>query len=310
MSVVARRTSNPKRQSNKLPVILAGVVVMLVVGIGAWRASGHNKPQNASSSSVTAQPATNPVATSKPQNNDTQLQQIVQQWAAQQSVKTAVVVTELTRTQRTASSDPTASMVPASTYKIYVAYAVLHAIEQGKYTLNSPLSDNNTIQTDLNAMILNSDNNAARTLGFLIGWQNINALLATQGITNTNLYNYVPPSTTPQGQKSTTAADLATILVRLNSGQLLNSAHTQLLLGLMKTQHYRQRVPAGVPRGVSVADKPGWLTVTEGDGVNMQNDAAIVYGPKSTYVLVVLTNGTSISPLVTLSQAVYSQLEQ
>jgi len=185
----------------------------------------------------------------------------------------------------------------------------LHGIEQGSYSLGTVTSDGNTIQTDLNNMILNSDNDAARTLGFLYGWKNINALLQSQGMNNTDLYNYVPPSTQPVGDKHTTANDLATAVQKLYAVKLLNSTNTQLLISLMKQQHYRERIPAGVPSNIAVADKPGWLSPADGESGYTENDAGIVYGPKSTYLLVIMTNGSSTQPLATLSQQVYSYLE-
>jgi beta-lactamase class A len=92
------------------------------------------------------------------------------------------------------------------------------------------------------------------------------------------------------------------MLNKLQSGTLLGPTDTDMLLGLMKNQAYRERIPAGVPNGVVVADKPGWLP-------NVENDAAIVYGPKSTYILVVMTTGSTTQPLAYLSQVIYNQLQ-
>jgi beta-lactamase class A len=112
------------------------------------------------------------------------------------------------------------------------------------------------------------------------------------------------------GDKHSTAQDLATILQKLYAGSLLNSSHSQLLLSLMKQQHYRERIPAGVPSGVAVADKPGWLGPADGESGYTQNDAAIIYGPKSAYLLVITTTGSSTQPLASLSQQVYNYLER
>jgi beta-lactamase class A len=70
----------------------------------------------------------------------------------------------------------------------------------------------------------------------------------------------------------------------------------------MKSQVWRERIPAGVPSGIAVADKPGWLD-------NVENDAAIVYGPKSTYTLVIMTTGNSTQPLADLSKQIYDYLQ-
>ena len=237
------------------------------------------------------------------------LQQIIDNWVSQQSFNATVSVQELSGDSRAAGHLQSSSMATASTFKLYVAYATLYQIEQGKYSLSTVTSDGKTIQTDLTNMIVNSDNDASRTLGFMLGWQNINDLLKGQGLTATNLNNYNPASTDPIGDKHSTAADFTTFLGLLNSGKLLNQDDTEYLLGLMERQNYRERVPAGVPSSITVADKPGWLKVSEGDGENVQDDAAIVYGPKSTYVLVIMTNGTNPQPLANLSGHIYDYLE-
>jgi len=268
-----------------------------------------SNPTQTNNTPLAQQPTPSPAVQTPQPHIDLGLGQVITSWQQSHSFTASVVVRELSGSLRTASSNASASVIPASTYKIYVAYAILHGIEQGSYTLNTATSDGKTIQTDLNNMILNSDNDAARTLGFLYGWKNINALLQSQGATTTDLYNYVPPSTQPVGDKHTTANDLATILQKLQAGSLLSASHTQLLLSLMKQQHYRERIPAGVPSNVSVADKPGWLSPADGESGYTQNDAGIVYGPKSTYLLVITTNGSGTQPLATLSQQVYNYLE-
>jgi len=288
--------------------VLIGLIILVGLLFGARQLIHHDAPVTEhAQAAATAAGESSPSPT--PTTADSGLQRSISDWAAQQSFSTSVVVHELTGQHRSASYQPTASVVPASTYKIYVADAVLHGVEQGTYTLTTTTDDGHDIQTDLSNMILNSDNDAARTLGFMVGWKNINALLQTQGATATNLYNYVPPSTQPVGDKHTTAQDLATITTKLYAGQLLNPSHTQLLLGLMKQQHYRERIPAGVPSGVAVADKPGWLSPADGENGYIENDAAIVYGPKSTYLLVVTTTSHTTQPLASLSKLIYQRLE-
>jgi beta-lactamase class A len=293
--------------------ITAIVVIVLLAGAtyGVRQTFAHKTTPTPAPSTATKQSTsqTTPTVTTPP-TDSSQLNQIITTWAAQQSFSSSVVVKQLTGGSQTASYKADTSMVPASTYKIYVAYAVLHGVEQGTYTLTQVLSDGHSVQTDLSNMILNSDNDAARALGFLVGWQNINTLLKSQGINSTNLYNYVPPSTQPVGDKHTTANDLATTLEKLYDGKLLNHTNTQLLLNLMKQQHYRERIPSGVPSGTVVADKPGWLSPADGVNEYVQNDAAIVYGAKSTYVLIIVTTGSSTQALANLSKLVYNQLEQ
>jgi beta-lactamase class A len=293
-----------------LPIKAAGLIFGLLIVcllFGVYHVGEHGLQLAAKPKSKPKPAAAQQVPEPQP---DAALNQLIAAWAGQHSFISSVVVTELTGSLRTAAYNQASSVVPASTYKIYVAWAVLHGIEQGDYTLSTKTDDGSTIQADLQKMILNSDNDAARTLGFLYGWKNINALLQSQGIRSTDMYNYVPPSTLPVGNKHTTAADLATTLQKLYAGQLLNTTHTQWLLQLLKTQHYRERIPAGVPSGVAVADKPGWLSPADGENGYTENDAAIVYGPKSTYILVITTTGSTTQPLTDLSRQVYAYLEE
>jgi beta-lactamase class A len=234
---------------------------------------------------------------------DTGLQQIVNNWGAQQPFGTSVVIRELDGSLRTADRNPNVAMTTASTYKIYVAYATLHEVEQGKYTMLTRTRTGQTVSGALNKMIVQSDNTSAEALGFLVGWNTVDSLAAQQGATNTYINNYDSTGHATIGEKHSTTADLTLMITKLQQDTLLNATDTKLLLELMKTQVWRERVPAGVPANIAVADKPGWLT-------NVQNDAAVVYGPKSTYTIVIMTTGNATKPLANLSAQVYDYLEK
>jgi beta-lactamase class A len=299
-------------QPKNTPVIKISALVLacLVIGaIGCYKLSSHP----AASHATTKNPAPTKTAktptsaakdTPKPvAHTDAQLQQIIDTWAAQHSFAATVDVQELHGSLRTAARAATSQMTTASTYKIYVAYATLHEVEQGTYTMQTSTRTGQTVQAALQKMILQSDNDSAEALGFLVGWDKVNALAKAAGAQATNINNYGSGGSLTNANKVSTAADLTTMITKLQQGTLLNSADTQLLLGLMKTQVWRERIPAGVPSGISVADKPGWLD-------NVENDAGIVYGPKSTYTLVIMTNGSTTQPLADLSRLIYDYLEQ
>ena len=63
----------------------------------------------------------------------------------------------------------------------------------------------------------------------------------------------------------------------------------------MKRNVYRQGIPAGASG--TVADKVGFLN-------GLLHDAAIVYSPKGTYVLVILTNGSSWANIAELTKKI------
>jgi beta-lactamase class A len=289
------------------------VLLAVIIGLAGYGKFHHHTTLAATKTGATTRPTqTDTVkpaaqATAQPTAHvDAGLQQIVDNWAAGHSFKSSVVVQELDGSKRSAARGSDSQMTTASTYKIYVAYAVLHSVEQGTFGTNTVTRSGQTVQAALQKMILQSDNNSAEALGFLVGWDKINALAAAAGATHTDINNYNSAGVAVNGDKLSTVADLSLMMQKLQQGTLLNAADTSLLLGLMKTQVWRERVPAGVPKGVSVADKPGWLT---GTGGNVQNDAAIVYGAKSTYLLVIMTNGSATQPLADLSRTVYGYLQ-
>lgn len=276
---------SPERAASKATVTVATLAIIVAIGFFKFYASLH-------AHAATAVP-----------HSDAGLQRIVDEWLAQNSFHAAVQVQELDGSGRMAQRGQATAMVTASTYKLYVAYAVLHQVEQGTLSMQAKTRTGQTVNQTLSRMIVYSDNTSAEALGALVGWQQVDSLAAAAGTQHTRINNYDRVGNPVNGSKQSTAADLGLILAKLHEGTLLNQSNTQWLLGLMKTQHYRERVPAGVPAGIAVADKPGWLG-------NVENDAAVVYGPKSTYVLVVMTDGSTPGPLADLSQKVYSYLEQ
>ncbi len=297
------------KRVTRIPLTVCVIALALVAVLGGLVYAAHRHPATPRAEhvkTVAATPSDTDSATSADGRSgphaDTGLQQIVDTWATQHGFDATVSVQELDGQQRTATHNQAAPMTTASTYKLFVAYATLHEIEQGAYGPQTVTRTGQTVSAALSKMILQSDNTSAEALGFLVGWDRIDDLAAAIGATHTDINNYSAAGLPENGNKQSTAADLSLLLTKLQQGTLLNNDHTQELLTLMKQQVWRERVPAGVPEGIDVADKPGWLA-------NVQNDAAIVYGPKSTYAIVILTNGSSTTPLADLSRLVYNYLQ-
>jgi hypothetical protein len=66
----------------------------------------------------------------------------------------------------------------------------------------------------------------------------------------------------------------------------------------MKGNVYRQGIPSGIPNA-RVADKVGFLDA-------LLHDASIVYSPKGTYVLIILTNNASWGNIAELAKEIES----
>jgi beta-lactamase class A len=88
---------------------------------------------------------------------------------------------------------------------------------------------------------------------------------------------------------TTTARGLANVLAAIARCDILPRAQCAEIVDILAAQEFREMIPAGLPAGVRIAHKRGWIT-------GIQHDAAIVYPLNSPpYVLVVLTRGAQDS---------------
>lgn len=84
---------------------------------------------------------------------------------------------------------------------------------------------------------------------------------------------------------STTAYAFMKVLAAIASGRAAAPESTQEMLEILGRQHFRSQIPAGLPDGVWVGNKTGWIT-------RIDHDGAIVRPPgRPPYVLVVLARG-------------------
>lgn len=234
---------------------------------------------------------------------DKTLQSQIETWVKDKDADFGIAVQEITGQQRVARHQAQKAFPTASTYKLFVAYGLLHQVEKGELALQHKLESGDTVQTCLRKMIVISDNTCGRALGFLADWKKTEKLLKEKDISKTYLNNYDENNQLLDAEKTSTAQDHVKLLRLLQRGELLNRKHADLVVSHMKKQQWRERIPAGVPKGVEVADKPGFLP-------GMQNDAAIVYGPKSTYVITILSSSDNPEDLADLSKLVYNYLQK
>ena len=148
-----------------------------------------------------------------------------------------------------------------------------------------------TLRTLVEAMIRESDNTAANALITAFGFKAINATILSVGMTGTHLSRHFA-DVVPAWRHNlnvTTPRDIGTLLYAIERGAhegvdtIARAASCRAMVDVLLGQEYRDMIPAGIRRGVRVANKTGEL-----DGV--RNDAAIVdpFGD-APYVLVVLS---------------------
>lgn len=175
---------------------------------------------------------------------------------------------------RSASAGGSKQYVAASTYKLYVAYAVIKEVEAGRMSWSGSINGT-TVANCFDKMIVISDNACPKAFANQIGWQTIEDEAHALGMSSAT--KLVP-------SPYTTANDLALFLYKLQTGNIMSADNQARMLDCMKRQSYtRAGIPAGV--GLATADKVG-------DVDGYKHDAAIVYGNK-TYILVIMTSGGS-----------------
>lgn len=179
------------------------------------------------------------------------------------------------------------SDVAASTYKLYTAVYTLDQIDQGKLAMSSSVNGTN-VSTCLEKMIVVSDNACAEALRDKFGAKNINQFLYDRGYSRGT--TFVDASAV-----KTTTNDLMKVLIDIQTASIIQPGSRDYLLGLMKRQVYRKGVPAGA--SATVANKVGFLW-------DYLNDAAIVYHPRGTYAIAIITKGQSWAKIAEITRQV------
>ena len=203
------------------------------------------------------------------------------------------------------------AMYPASTIKAFVMASTFDQIRQGKIAYNS------TIQYLLWDMITESDNECFNELvryhasshSFVDGTAVVNQYLRKNSYTSTGCHSSLHPSSSSfmsDGARNTASArDCGRLLEQIYKGKCVSPGYSREMLNLLLHQQRRWKIPAGLPSGVTCANKTG-----ETDSV--QHDIAIIYGKKTDYVLCVFSKDAGEDHLINgirnISSRVYEYL--
>jgi beta-lactamase class A len=179
----------------------------------------------------------------------------------------------------------------ASIYKLFVAYSMMRAVDEGKATWSTALNGM-MLEVCFEKMIEISDNECAEAWIRRVGERTINNEIQALGVLKNTKFTGV--------NNATTAEDVANFLSVLYDRWQFPSELMDKLVGSMTINRYRDGIPAGVGDAASVANKVGFLG-------GLLHDAAIVF-PKDEerepYVLVVLTQGKSWRTIADISRVV------
>ncbi|HVV25941.1 MAG TPA: serine hydrolase [Candidatus Saccharimonadales bacterium] len=192
--------------------------------------------------------------------------------AANPGVDISVTVTDI-HSDQSQSYGPAVPYEAASVAKLITAADYLHQVEAGTQSLQTELEDGNTAAYDLKQMIVVSDNNAWQSLTDQLTLDSLGNYAASIGINDYDL-----------NDNTLQTSDIALLLQKLYTHQLLNTANTNLLLGYMKIANEAGFIVPAVPKDVTVYHKAGILD-------DRIHDAAIIADPVTPLALVIFTNG-------------------
>ena len=217
----------------------------------------------------------------------------------------------------TADRDGAVVVPSASTRKIAILMTALKGVNDGRFTLDQPVTiqakyqiSNSgcfqhfdpgftiTFKDTLVMMIVVSDNTCTGTVADMVGLEIVNALCRSIGMIGTTHRHGIPPGNLGAGHaveqsNATTANDVGRLLELILQGTTDADAAAnlgctpelcQLGLDILSWQCHRQRLPAALPPGTKVAHKTG-------TGARNINDAGIIFRDgEARYILTVYTD--------------------
>jgi beta-lactamase class A len=132
-----------------------------------------------------------------------------------------------------------------------------------------------SVKTLVRLMMQKSDNTAAFLLAnYVVGLDTIQSKVNGWGMTQTDMVN-----------NKTSNADAARLMEKIYRGNVTNPAYTTEMLGFMRDSDFEDRLPAKLPKDVTVYHKIG-----SGDTGEVHDVGIVVYG-KTKYYVGVLTTG-------------------
>ena len=198
-----------------------------------------------------------------------------------------------------------AQMPSASLMKLFVAGTYFDRVEKDELEYTEYAEDN------LYSMLAYSSNDAWARMEEIIGYGNvyaaygmINDFAESLGCTETG--RYIDPYSS-NGGNFTSVRDAGLVMKLLYEGNFVSKQCSDTILGDLLQQKYIAKIPAGIPDDeAEVANKTGEL-------IGAENDAAIVYGNKTDYILVIMSdnvNGEKAREfIVNLSGMVFNTME-
>lgn len=164
-------------------------------------------------------------------------------------------------------------MLAGSTSKVLTAVDFLNQTENGDESLSETLEDGNIASSDIQSMIVVSNDTSWQSLNDELSYDQISDYAESIGANS-----YIANS------NSLSARDMTDIMGKLYDGKLLDQDNTNTLLSYLKQANYRNYILPAVPNTDTVYHKIGLFN----DSVN---DTAIITNGRQSIALTIYTNG-------------------
>ena len=200
-------------------------------------------------------------------------------------------------------------MQAASLIKLYIMGAVYE-----QYDSLIQQYGQSSVDSNLQSMITVSDNDAANTLTSYLGggdgtagMEAVNSYCTSNGYNSTHMGRLLLQSN-EYDDNYTSVSDCGRFLKNVYEENKAGDTKAQAQFSLLAAQQRRNKIPAQMPAGVSVANKTGELA-------DVENDAGIIYNTDHDVVIVMMSEGLSQagaaqSTIASLSRQIYDYYEE
>lgn len=270
LAVNHRRTRNHQSRQKfditKYGKISIGVACLIVLGLIIIPRSSSDKAPLSLTETLAAQDEVEKI----PEIDTTQMAaEIDAVIAANPGLDISVAVYDIKGDkQHTFGTD--AGYVAASVSKLITASFLLHEVEAGRLTLDTPILGVKAGE-HLKRLIVNSDNASWKALNDHLGRPAMLAFATEHGLENYSTADNI-----------ISTKDVSLLLMKIYNKEVLNEQHTQLLLSCMQKANNNNYISTGLPAGSNLYHKAGWLD-------DRIHDAAIIDNGDRPYVLVIFS---------------------
>lgn len=181
---------------------------------------------------------------------------------------------------------------PASTYKLFVAYSMLKAVEDGEATWDDPLISGRSLSKCFDDMIVYSDNACPEAWLEKVGMPEMQKRADELGAEET-VFEW--------SNLRVSARDLSVAMGALLTTDVIEEESREILKTALKNQKFQEGVAAAFPKYTVVGGKVGFLR-------GLLHDTAFVESDKGDFVITVLTENKQWATITEATEEVYDRM--